>query len=72
MPNNLREIREESNFRMWELTARCGVSASTLSAIERYDYKPSSKTREKIAIALDVPVTDIWPVEDQRALVAGA
>lgn len=66
MSNKLREVRLRMNCKQWELTARSGVSAATLSAIERYDYKPSLATKQRIAAALNVSVESIWSngVED--------
>lgn len=65
MSNNLREIRLKMNCKQWELTARSGVSAATVSAIERYDYKPSLATKQRIAAALSVPVESIWNGEGE-------
>ncbi len=63
--NNLKEIRDEQGCRMWELAARCGVSASTLSAIERYNYRPREATRSRIAAALGVDAIQIWPLPEK-------
>jgi DNA-binding XRE family transcriptional regulator len=65
MPNSLREVRTKSNCKLWELAARSGVSASTISAIERYNYQPSRKTQEKIATALEVSIQSIW-TDDEK------
>lgn len=64
MPNNLRAIRNQAECRLWQLAAKSGVSASTLSAIERYDYSPSISTKRRIAHALRVSVEAIWPPSD--------
>lgn len=61
MPNRLKAVRTEKQCRMWELAARCGVSASMLSAIERYDYSPRDLTKFRIAGGLEVEVGAIWP-----------
>ncbi len=72
MANKLREVRSNANCKLWELAARSGVSASTLSAIERYNYAPRSDTRARISRALGVPVEDIWPTLVQQAKVQEA
>jgi DNA-binding XRE family transcriptional regulator len=59
--NRLQELRQERGLAQWGLSARTGVSASTVSAIERWDYKPSAPVRQRIADALGVEVSAIWP-----------
>ena len=59
--NRLKEIRADKGVKMAQLTAICGVSMSTLSGIERYLYRPSDATKQKIADALGVEVALIWP-----------
>ena len=59
--NNLREVRREHGLALWGLAARTRVSATTLSAVERWDYLPSLAVRQRIASALGVDVLAIWP-----------
>ena len=59
--NRLRELRREHGLALWGLAARTGVSASTLSAIERWDYIPSPPVRQRIAEALGVEEQFVWP-----------
>jgi DNA-binding XRE family transcriptional regulator len=67
MTNRLKEIRMRQGIVLRQLTVLSGgVSGSTLSAIERYDYQPAPETREKIAAALGVTVEDIWPEESRE------
>jgi len=61
MENRLRELRLQRGLALWGLTARSGVAASTLSAIERHGYEPSARTRARIATALGAAVEEIWP-----------
>jgi DNA-binding XRE family transcriptional regulator len=42
-----------------------GVSPTTLSAIERWNYQPTVSVRGRIAAALGVQVTDIWMTEKE-------
>jgi DNA-binding XRE family transcriptional regulator len=60
-PNRLKGFRRERELALWGLAARSGVSASTLSAIERWDYLPTPPVRQRIADALGVEVSAIWP-----------
>jgi DNA-binding XRE family transcriptional regulator len=59
--NRLRDLRREHGLALWGLAARTGVSASTLSAIERWDYVPTRPVRQRIADALGVELSAIWP-----------
>ena len=59
--NQLRELRRERGLALWGLAARSGVSATTLSAVERWGYLPSPGVRRRIASALGVDVLAIWP-----------
>ena len=59
--NRLRALRNEQELALWGLAARAGVSASTLSAIERWDYLPTPPVRQRIAEALGVEASAIWP-----------
>jgi len=59
--NRLRELRKERGLALWGLAARTGVSASTLSAVEKWDYLPSRPVRERIAAALGVEAAAVWP-----------
>ena len=60
-PNNLRIIRLGRDLALWGLAAKAGVSATTLSAVERWGYAPSPEVRRRIAEALGVEVGAIWP-----------
>ncbi len=59
--NHLRSIRTTQRLALWGLAARAGVSATTLSAIERWNYLPGPQVRRRIAAALEVTVAEIWP-----------
>jgi DNA-binding XRE family transcriptional regulator len=59
--NNLRKFRQDRNLSLWGLAVRARTSATTLSAIERWGYKPGVELQERIATALGVKVADIWP-----------
>ncbi len=59
--NRLQALRSGQGLALWGLAARAGVSASTLSAIERWDYLPTPPVRRRIAEALGVEASSIWP-----------
>ncbi len=61
MINNLWEVRKRLGIAQWGLAALARVSATTVSAIERWGYQPSKEVRERIAEALGVPIGSIWP-----------
>lgn len=61
MGNQLKAVRMSRRMALWGLAAKAGVSATMLSAIERYDYAPRESSREKIARALGIAVNDVWP-----------
>lgn len=60
-PNHLRTIRRTTGLALWGLAARAGVSATTLSAVERWGYLPGPDVRSRVAEALGVDVPAIWP-----------
>jgi DNA-binding XRE family transcriptional regulator len=63
--NHLRTLRRAQGLALWGLAARAGTSPTTLSAIEHWGYQPRAPLRERIATALGVNVSDIWPEEEQ-------
>lgn len=65
--NRLREIRKGKGLAGMGVAARAGVSHATVIAIEKHSYLPVEITRRKIADALGVSESDIWP-----ELAAGA
>jgi DNA-binding XRE family transcriptional regulator len=65
--NHLKELRQARGLPLWGLAVRAGTTATTLSAVERWGYQPSSDLCQRIAAALGVPVEAIWPEEKTRA-----
>jgi lambda repressor-like predicted transcriptional regulator len=63
--NHLKAVRQAQKLSLWGLAARAGTSPSTLSAVERWGYRPSAGLRQRIALALGVPVEVIWPEKAQ-------
>jgi DNA-binding XRE family transcriptional regulator len=61
--NRLRELRRGQRLPLWGVAVRAGTTPTTLSAIERWGYRPGAALCERIATALGVHVSDIWPEE---------
>lgn len=55
----IRALREERGYTLQDLARRANLSLSYLSEIERGSKKPSLKTLEKLAAALNVPKTQL-------------
>jgi ribosome-binding protein aMBF1 (putative translation factor) len=64
--NRLRRLRMARGLAQQELSIKASVSPTTLRAVERYDYVPSAKVRQRIAHALAVKEVEIW-LEDAKA-----
>jgi quercetin dioxygenase-like cupin family protein/DNA-binding XRE family transcriptional regulator len=62
----LRILREERNISMRALARRSGLSANALSMIERGLTSPSVSTLNKLATALEVPITAFFRQEPVR------
>ena len=56
----LKEIRELKNLSKTQLSTLVGCEISYIGQIERCKKIPTLKTIEKLAIALDVPVKDLF------------
>jgi DNA-binding XRE family transcriptional regulator len=57
----LRALRLERGLAIYGLAVRAQCSPTTLGAVERWGYRPSTAVCERIAAALEVSVEDIWP-----------
>lgn len=62
----LRILREERNISMRALARRSGLSANALSMIERGLTSPSVSTLNKLAVAMEVPITAFFRQEPVR------
>lgn len=61
----IRQIREERDCSLAEFAAKAGISISYLSEIERGAKKPSLKTIDKIATALNIPKSQLVEVSGE-------
>jgi len=65
----LRALREERGVSMRSLARRSGLSANALSMIERNLTSPSVSTLNKLAAAMEVPITAFFRQEPDRSNV---
>lgn len=65
----LKALREEREISMRSLARNSGLSANALSMIERGRTSPSVSTLNKLANALEVPVTAFFRIEPERKKV---
>ncbi len=63
LQNTIRRLRFEKGMTQEELALRTGVSRQTIMSIERGATNPSVLLAYKIAMALQVQVTDAFQVE---------
>jgi DNA-binding XRE family transcriptional regulator len=59
--NRLKEFRQQQGLALYGVAAIARVSPTTLSAIEKWDYRPRLEVCQRIARALGVALSDIWP-----------
>lgn len=60
----LRDLRLAHGLTQEELAEQVGVSRQTIIAIEKLKYVPSVKLALDLAAALDLPVSDVFWVEN--------
>jgi DNA-binding XRE family transcriptional regulator len=65
--NRLRELRRGQRLPLWGLAVRAGTTPTTLSAIERWGYKPGADLCARIAAALKVSTHDIWTEDEVQS-----
>ncbi len=68
--NHVRQRRQELGLNVGQLAERCGISKGMLSKIENAQTSPSLATLERLAGALDMPVTALFRgLEEERDAV---
>lgn len=65
----LRELREARRISMRELARRSSLSANALSMIERNLTSPSVSTLNKLASALEIPITTFFRQEPEKTQI---
>ncbi len=66
----IRELREERGYSLQDFAGRASISVSYLSEIERGFKKPSLKTLERIAQALNISKTQLVEIDGQEDRLA--
>lgn len=64
----IKDICTEKSISQKDLAEKIGISATSLSRIVTGDQKPSFDTLEKIAIALEVEVGDLFAAPKEGAI----
>ena len=64
--NRLRELRQQRNLSLAELSKLTGVSDSSISLIENLKRTPSVRNAMKLAKALNVQVYEIFPYNGEN------
>jgi putative transcriptional regulator len=67
--NNIKRLRFEHGMTQEELALRTGVSRQTIMSIERGETNPSVLLALKIAMAFEIPVTDVFAMDGKLAPV---
>ncbi len=57
------QVRNEKGYTLMELAKRTGMGKSTLNNIENERVSPTMLQMEKLAIALDTKITDLFESE---------
>ena len=65
LTNRIKVLRAERNWTQAELAARVGVTRKTINTVERAIYVPSTILALRIARAFDVPVEQVFWLEDE-------
>jgi DNA-binding XRE family transcriptional regulator len=63
-------LRDKRGYSQQQLSIMAGISPATLVAIERYGYVPGPWVRRKLARALRVSESRIWPGLDKNSEVS--
>jgi transcriptional regulator with XRE-family HTH domain len=70
LARRIRTLRERRGLTQEDFAARCGISVSFASLLERGERSPSYETLVQVAAALGVPLAELFRVEEDEA--AGA
>ena len=58
--SNIQKIRKERGFTQAELAKKAGISEISVRKYESGERRPKIETLSKIAIALNIPVADLF------------
>lgn len=59
-------LRNALGYSQQQLAIMAKISPATIVAIEKYGYMPGAWVRKKLARALKVPETSVWPELNRR------
>ena len=64
--SHLRSLRQKLQLTQEEVAHRAGLHVTYLSGIERGKRNPSLRNIRRIALALDVPIRELFPFKQER------
>jgi transcriptional regulator with XRE-family HTH domain len=65
----IRAIREQRDVSLRTLADQCGLSANAISLIERGENSPTVSSLQRLAAALDVPITRFFEEQHEQTTV---
>ena len=65
--HQLRQLRLSHGLAIYGLAVRAQVSPTIIGAIERWNYRPGPLVRQRLAAALGVAESEIWPEPQEVA-----
>ncbi|WP_226672052.1 helix-turn-helix transcriptional regulator [Rossellomorea aquimaris] len=65
--NSVRELRARFRFTQQDLADAIGVTRQTIGLIEKGDYAPSITLALKMAHVFNVPVEEVFRLEEERS-----
>jgi len=66
LKNRLRVLRAEKEISQNDLAQEVGLSRQTINSIERGKFNPSIITALKIAEYFDVPIDEVFKLEEEK------
>lgn len=66
MKNTLRHWRDKRHLTQSELAVLIGVQVQTIGNIENGKSEPRPKTQRDLAKALNIPIEQLFPEEDEQ------
>ncbi|MBM7114033.1 helix-turn-helix domain-containing protein [Archangium primigenium] len=67
LARRIRALRERRGLTQEDFASRCGISVSFASLLERGERGPSSETLVQAALALGVPLAELFRTEEDEA-----
>jgi len=64
LSRNLKALRKEKKLYQRDIAERSGILASTYSRIETMEVAPNLQSIDKIAMALEVPVSELFQTKE--------